>query len=206
MEIGLIGVGAIGGTLARHLVRAGHQVVLAGHEPRRAAALAHELGHAARAVQDPVEAAAPDLVVLAVPGTALEGLLDGLAPALAGTVVVDTTNPYGVQRGEPQGRWLADRLPGARVVRAFNTLQAQTLADAAFRDGQDRVAVALSGDDARALAVVAEVATELGLAPVVVGDLASSARQDPDGELYGVELPEQRMRDLVGLSDGPPGR
>ena len=124
---------------------------------------------------------------------------------IGGTVVVDATNPYGVDRGAPQGAWLAAQLPGALVVRACNTLPWETLRDAAFRTGPDRVALPVSADDPRATAVVAELAAELGFAPVVLGTLAASTPQDPGGELYAVELPEQRMRSLAALARGTGG-
>ena len=203
MRTAILGVGNIGGTLARHLARASHEVVLAGAGPRSATGLAAEIGAAATAAPDAVTAVeAGDLVVLATPAAPLAALLRPLRGVLAGKVVVDATNPYGVVRGAPQGAWLAAQLPGALVVRAFNTLSWETLRDAAFRTGPDRVAVPVSGDDPAATALVAELAAELGFAPVVLGDLSGSTRQDPGGELYAVELPEQRMRSLVALDRG----
>lgn len=206
MRTAILGVGRIGGTLARHLARASHDVVLVGAGPRSAAALAAELGAAATAAPDAATAVERgDVVVLATPAAPLEALLRPLRGLLSGKVVVDTTNPYGLDRGAPQGAWLAAQLPGAHVVRAFNTLPWETLRDAAFRTGPDRVALPVSGDDPAATAVVAELAAELGFAPVVLGPLRASAPQDPGGELYAVELPEERMRSLVALATGSDG-
>ena len=189
MRIGIIGVGHIGGTLARHLRRAGHQLTLASSSPASARGLADELDVAAG---DPAAAGDTEAVILAVPGATLPALLDGLAPGLAGRTVIDATNPYGVDRDVPQGVWLRDRLPEAQVVRAFNTLYWETLRDKAFSD--PRLALVLSGGAPAAKRTTAGLITDIGFAPVDLGGMDGVWRQEPDGPLYTVEATEADLR------------
>lgn len=197
MHIALIGTGNIGGTLARHLSRAGHTLILASGRPATAMALAEELGSDATAAVPAQAAVAGDAVVLAVPGAALDGLLDELGEALDGRVVVDATNPYGVDRGLPQGQWLQQRLPTSRVVRAFNTLYWTTLRDAAFRVGPDRLAMVLSGDREDARAKASTLIDSVGFAAVDLGPMSGVWRQEPDGPLYTVEMTEPLLRQHI---------
>jgi predicted dinucleotide-binding enzyme len=99
MTTAIIGVGNIGGALARHLVGGGEQVMLAAREEPNAAALAGELGPLASAatVQEAIEAA--DVVVFAVWFDALKQLITGYADVLDGKVVADPSNPVGITAG-----------------------------------------------------------------------------------------------------------
>ncbi|TMK97280.1 MAG: NADP oxidoreductase [Actinobacteria bacterium] len=148
MRIGIIGAGRIGGNAGRLFQEAGHEVFLGSHDT----------------VAD--AAAFADVVMLSVPWTAVDEVLERTRP-LGDKVVIDTTNPYGpggVQDlgGRSAGRFNADRMPGARVVRAFNTLTSGFQADAAGRSGADRVVLFLSGDDADAKALVGGLIEEIG--------------------------------------------
>ena len=118
------------------------------------------------------------VVVLAVPFTSIESLTNALAPALAGKIVVDTTNPLkpdfsGLATGDgpSAAERIAAALPEATVVKAFNTLFASLQADPnALGTALDAL---MATDDEAARATVAGLAREIGLRPVSVGPLAA---------------------------------
>ena len=143
MATTIIGVGNLGGTVARHLVNGGEAVVLAAKDESRARALADDLGSLAGAasVADAIDTA--DTVVLAVWLDPLRDVLAERAQRLDGKVVVDPTNPIGFENGQ-MIRTLPDAqssssvvrglLPaGAHYVKALGSLGATQWADAANR-------------------------------------------------------------------------
>ncbi len=154
MRIAIVGAGNVGGTLARRWQAAGHQVTTPGR------------GEAVPADSE--------LVLFAVPAAALEDAARAARPP-AGAVVVDATNPVGpgfthAHATGSQAERLRDALPGARVVKAFNTVGFNVMADPSF--GGTPATLALCGDDAAAKAVVSGLAAELGFAPLDAGPLA----------------------------------
>lgn len=181
MKIAFIGAGNVGAALATRLAEAGHDVVLA--ESREAsesvaAALARSPRLRALPVADAVAAA--EIVFLATPFPANEGLLPPLAEALAGKVLVDCTNPVGPGlthglRSERAGSELVQALvPGASVVKAFSIYGFENLADAAYPGYGVLPAMLFCGDDAGAKARVAELIGDVGFEPVDVGGLAQA--------------------------------
>ncbi|MBZ5713592.1 NADPH-dependent F420 reductase [Nannocystis pusilla] len=195
MTIGIIGTGAIGQALIKHLVRAGHRVLLSNSRgPESLADLARALGPGARAVTVR-EAATADIVFLAVPWKHLPAALKGL-PAWDGRIVVDPTNPLGPPDfrvadlgGRTSSEVVADMVPGARVVKAFNTLPPPVLG-ADPRQGGGRRVIFMSGDDQAAKAKVRDLIDGLGFAPVDLGSLAEGGKlqQFPGGPLPTLDL------------------
>jgi predicted dinucleotide-binding enzyme len=203
VRIGVIGAGRIGSGAARLLARAGHEVLLSfSRDPERLRAQAEEIG--ARA-GTPAEAAAfGDVVILAVPWPAIDEAISQAGP-LDGKVVIDTTNPFGRGGWEvPEGRTSTqvnqERLPGAKVVKSFNTLTAGFQQGAAGRTGSERVAMFLAGDDAEAKALVSGLIADAGFDPVDVGTAAEStileAPRRP-GAVYGEEYRRAEARAAV---------
>jgi 8-hydroxy-5-deazaflavin:NADPH oxidoreductase len=175
VKIGIIGAGRIGGNAGRLFEQAGHQVFLGSRDTLADAA------------------AFSDVVMLSVPWTAVDDVLATTGP-LDGKVVIDTTNPYGpggVQDlgGRSVGRVNAGRMPGARIVRAFNTLTSGFQSEAAGRSGEERAVMFLSGDDAQAKALVSGLIEEIGFAPCDVGGLDETVADAPrrPGAVYGEE-------------------
>lgn len=195
MKIGIIGVGAIGGALAGHLARAGHDLLLGNSRGGDAlAALAASLGPRVRAVKRE-EAAQADLVFLAVPWEHVPAALKGL-PAWNDRILVDATNPVvqpGFRLAELDGRSstevVASLAPGARVVKAGNTLLAAVLASDPRQAGGNRV-LFMCGDDAQGKEVVKKLFEDIGFAPIDLGTLATGARlqQFPGGPLPALNL------------------
>src|SRR2546423_8749335 len=181
MTTAIIGIGNIGGALARNLVGGGEPVVLAAKDEANAAALAQELGELARAATVEEAIAAADAVVFAVWLDTIKELISKDTDLLEGKVIVDPSNPIGfdengnVKRTLPDdqsaGSVVAAMLPtGAHYVKAFGTLAADSLASAANREPRRAVLVYAADDDAPAAAVV-RLISAAGLEPAQVGGL-----------------------------------
>jgi len=178
VKIGIIGTGRIGGALARHWVKAGHEVMMSSRHPEQLQALATELGPRAH-VGTPREAAAfGEVVLVSVPYAATAQIGKDYAAELAGKVVIDTGNPF-PQRDGPMaeealrkgvGEASAEFLQGTRLIRAYNCIPAASLANDANRE-PERIAIPVAGDDADALAVVQRLIRDSGFDAVVVGPL-----------------------------------
>lgn len=155
MRIGIIGAGRIGGNAARLFARAGHDVLLSfSRDPEKLRALARAIGERA-SDGSPAEAARyGEVVMLSVPWTAIDEALAAAGP-LTGKIVIDTTNQFGADGLEklPDEKSAAEvnaeRMPGWRLVKSYNTLTAGFQAEAAGRGEADRVAMFLAGEDPR---------------------------------------------------------
>ncbi|MEV8515259.1 NADPH-dependent F420 reductase [Dactylosporangium sp. NPDC051484] len=200
MKIGIIGSGHVGGTLTRRWRELGHDVTVANSRgPGSLAGLAAETGANAGTV---AEAARAELVVLAVPLRVVPGLP---AADLADRVVIDAGNYYPdrdgriaeIEAGTTSSRWTAEHLPGAQLVKVFNTIQAEHLRSGGRPPGgRGRVALPVAADDATAKRLVMGLVDELGFDPVDAGGLDDSWRQEPGTAVYGTD------RDAAGVLAG----
>jgi 8-hydroxy-5-deazaflavin:NADPH oxidoreductase len=193
-RVGVIGAGHIGATAARLLAGAGYDVALANSRgPETLADLAAEIGGRAESVEG--AARHGDVVLLAIPFGAYADLPEA---SLTGRIVIDAGNYYPGRDGhDPQldgdettsSELLAARLPGARVVKALNTLVWTVLRD---RSGErDRIALFMAGDDQDAKGRVAALIGDIGFAPVDAGGLADGGRKlQPGAPLSGAVLTE----------------
>ncbi|MFZ4208298.1 NADPH-dependent F420 reductase [Streptomyces tunisiensis] len=199
MRIGMLGAGTVAQALARHAIRQGHEVVLSNSRgPASLTPLVRELGLLARA-GTPAEAAAADLVVLAVGWPRVPEVAASL-PRLDGTVVVDATNQFASLPPNPRiadlgdltgSEYVASLLPGARVVKAFNALFAQYIA-ADPRHAAGRQVLFLAGDDPDAKRTVERLADSFGFAPVDLGPLREGGRLiQLGGPLSGLHVLKQ---------------
>ncbi len=189
MRIGIIGSGSIGGTLTRRLRDLGHEVVVANSRgPASLADLVAETGARAGTVEEAVQGA--DAVVVAVP---LGAVPDLSAAPFDGVVVIDACNYYpqrdgrlaAIDQGTTSSRWVADHLRGARVVKAFNTIQAAHLLELGQPQGQNRIALPVAGDDEQAKRLALALVDALGFDAVDAGPLDDSWRQEPGTPVYG---------------------
>ena len=190
MNIGIIGAGHIGSAFARALARAGIPAAIANRRgPESLRSLAGELGPTITAGTRE-QAASADIVLVAVNWSKLPAALEGL-PAWNGRIVIDANNPIEqplFQPAELHGRVssevFADLVPGARVVKAFNTLPSPLLEADPRADGGQRV-LFYSGDDANAKADVADLIERLGFFGLDLGPLAVGGKlaQFPGGPL-----------------------
>jgi 8-hydroxy-5-deazaflavin:NADPH oxidoreductase len=194
MKIGVIGAGRIGGNSATQAVKGGHEVMLSfARDPSGLDTLASELGPSA-SVGSPAEAVAfGDVVILSVPWGAIPEALSQ-AGDLTGKVLIDTTNQFGSGPMPPAGQtaasFNAQRMPGARYVKSFNTLTSGFQAEAADRQGEDRVVQWIAGDDDSAKQVAASLIEDMGYVPVDFGGTATCAVMEAPrrhGAVYGEE-------------------
>lgn len=195
MTTAIIGIGKIGGAVARHLVAGGESVVLAATDQSHVEALAGELGPLARAasVQDAI--ADGDAVVFAVWLDTMRELIPQHARLLEGKVVVDPSNPIGfdesgqpfrtLPEGQSAGSVVAALLPaGAHYVKAFGTLGADALAVGAYREPR-RAVLFYATDDDTAAATIERLIRAAGFDPLKAGGVADAGRIEvPGGDLY----------------------
>src|SRR3990172_6223396 len=177
MKVVIIGAGNVGSALARASKEAGHDVVVAARSEDKLDALVEELGvekagSNLQAVRD------ADVVVLAVSFPEIDGLLAEVGDALEGKVVIDPTNPV---KADLSGRAFEDtsgaeiiqeKVPGARVVKAFNTVFASKQADP-VQDGMPLDGL-VAGDDHDAKDTVLELLAKIGYRPIDVGPLSAA--------------------------------
>ncbi len=199
MNIGIIGSGHIGATAAKLFVGAGHPVAISNSRgPESLHGLIGELGPGAQATTSAEAAEFGELILVAIPlGRWRELPLD----RLPGRIVVDAMNYYPERDGQldlgegGSSGLLAAAAPGARVVKAFNTMNWELLGRESSEDPDRRLALFLAGDDEEAKAAVSELIREIGFAPVDTGSLAEGGRrQSPGSPIYNRPLTEAEAR------------
>lgn len=189
--VAIIGTGSVGSTLGPRFATLGHEVVYGSRSPDepRVKELVAATGVRARATEPGLAAQACELVVFAVPWEAAEASLKSLG-SLNGKVLVDVSNPLDVRDGReiavPVPSSGAEQLqawaPGAKVVKALNTVNYRVMKDPAIAGGP--VSVPLSGDDEAAKALVSQLVRGLGLEPVDVGPLRTARYTENMALLY----------------------
>jgi 8-hydroxy-5-deazaflavin:NADPH oxidoreductase len=192
--VAIVGTGNIGGTLAAEFAAGGQDFLLAGRDLEAVRKIAADLGEHAVAVSVDEAVERADVLVLAVWLDAFEQLIAEYGERLAGKVIIDPSNPVGpdgaggyrkmIPEQESSGQILAGRLPaGARLVKAFGTLSAPTLAAAARRE-PDRAVLFYAADDEAAGDLAADLIRTAGYEPVRVGGLDQSIRIEMYGDLH----------------------
>jgi predicted dinucleotide-binding enzyme len=211
MRIGVIGAGSMGGILARHLSRLGHQVSIANSRgPGSLAALAAEIGATPVSVVD--AARAGDIVILTIPTKAVANLPRDLFANVPGSVgVVDIGNYHpelrdgriaAIDRGMLDSQWVAQQV-GRPVIKAFNNIFAGSLLDKGVPKGTPaRIALPVAGDALDAKAVVLRLVEELGFEAVDAGGLDESWRQQPGTPAYCRDLDAAALRRALAEADG----
>jgi predicted dinucleotide-binding enzyme len=206
LKIGIVGTGNIGGALATHWAKAGHELVISSRHPEELQELAKSLGPKVR-VGTPSEAAKfGDVVVLSVPYKATPDVGRELASIWKGKIVLDTGNPYPFRDGamaqdaRKRGTGVTSKeyLPGVRLVRAFNAISEKNLKNDGNRK-EGRWAIPLASDDAEALKVAERLVRDAGFDPVVVGGLARAREFDVGTDVYTELLTAKQLREALGL-------
>ncbi|MRW82673.1 NADP oxidoreductase [Pseudoduganella sp. FT26W] len=193
MNIAIIGAGAIGAAIARTLSARGIPALIANSRgPESLSQLTAGLpGITPASVRDAAQA---DLVFLAVPWSKIPAAVQGL-DNWNGRIVVDTNNPIEAPAfrpvdlgGRASSAVIADLLPGARLVKAFNHLQPALLAADPRSEGGRRV-LFLSGDERAAKADVAALIERLGFFALDLGGVEQGRLQQfPGGQLPSLNL------------------
>lgn len=208
LKIGIVGTGNIGGALAKHWAKAGHEIVLASRHPEQLQDLAKSLGPKVRTGTPKEAAAFGDVVLISVPYAATPQLGRDLQGELKGKIVLDTGNPYPNRDGpmaedarkRGTGVASAEFLPGTRLVRAFNAIKWTDLTNEGNHPGE-KYAIPLAGDDSEALRVAQRLVRDAGFDPVVVGGLASARKFDVGTPVYVKLLTAAELRQALNLSD-----
>ena len=192
MKVGILGSGNIGAAAARLFVAAGHEVALSNSRgPESLHGLVDELGRRAHAMTIDDAARFGDVVLLAVPWRVPEALPK--PEILRGKIVIDAMNPYRADGGfydlggSTSSEEVLKRIPGVRLVKAFNTIYYVHLANRGRNDLplDQRHTIYVAGDDAEAKKVVARLIEEIGFAAVDTGSLREGGRlQEPNSPIY----------------------
>src|SRR6266446_2705772 len=210
MQIGIIGAGEVGGTLARHLAELGHQVSIANSRgPQSLTALAAETG--ATAVSVAAAAKAGDIVIIAIPSKAVADLPRELfANVPSKVVVIDIGNYHpelrdgridAIDRGMPDSQWVAQQIAHP-VIKAFNNIYARSLLEKGVSRGTSgRIALSVYGDSSGDRAGVLRLVDDLGFDPVDGGVLDDSWRQQPGTPAYCRDLEAAALRRALAEAD-----
>ena len=195
MTTAIIGIGNIGGTVARELASGGEPVVISAVNPDDLAKLAAEIGSRATAApsnRDAVQRA--DTIVLALWLGPMKTVIDEVADLLPGRLVIDTSNPISVgadgniSRTLPEGQSAAEVVSGwlpegARYAKAFGTLSAALLASGAHRT-PDPAVLFYATDDTGARSEMERLIRTAGFEPVRAGGLDACLRIEVGGDLH----------------------
>lgn len=207
-KIGIIGSGHIGGNLGILFAKAGYEVLYSSRHPGELKDLVMASGP--RACSGSVDEAITfgDVILLSVPLKAIPEFAASTKGALKGKIVIDTSNPYPERDGaigtegrkEPggMGPFVARLLPGARIIRAFNTVYFEDLRRTINRNG-DRIGIPIAGDDQEGLNAAVELVEQSGLEPVVVGSLSTSKLFDVGTAVYATSASAKEIREKLKL-------
>ena len=210
MRIGFIGAGNIGGTLARHLAKLGHQVSIANSRgPESLTALAAEIGATPVSVVDAANAG--EIVIISIATKAVADLPPNLfANVPSSVVVIDPGNYhpelrdgriYAIDQGMLDSEWVAQQI-GRPVIKAFNNILAKSLLEKGVPRGTTgRIALSVVGDSLDAKAMVLRLVDDLGFDPIDGGDLDNSWRQQPGTPAYCRDLDAAALRRALTEAD-----
>jgi predicted dinucleotide-binding enzyme len=207
MKIGIIGAGHIGSTIGGLWTKAGHPVFFSSRHPEELKDLVARLGPLAQAGTVDQAIAFGDVVFMAVPYGALPQIGKDYGKSLADKIVLDANNAVASRDGaitdevEHDGIGVTSQkyLPGARLVRAFNTLSYMIFEREANR-AAPRLAVPIAGDDQEAVQVAAGLVRDAGFDPVEVGKLADARRFQRGAPAYGQNVSAAELRQKLSLA------
>ena len=211
MTTAIIGTGGLGSAIARQLASGGETLRLSSADNESARTLAAKIGGAAVAAagnHDALQGA--DAVVLALRFTVLKGVIDEIADALTGKLVVVPSNPVtldaqgNVRRvlpeGQTSGEVVAGWLPaGARLAMAFGSMSAGLFESSSNRS-PEAAALFYAADDDRAGEQVERLIRTAGFEPVKAGGIEQSSRLEVGGDLHDLVVSPAEARSLIGAA------
>jgi len=211
MTTAIIGTGGLGSVIARVLASGGETLRLSSADNESARTLAAKIGGAAVAAADNHDALqGADAVVLALRFTVLNSVIDDIADALPGKLVVVPSNPVtldaqgNVRRvlpeGQTSGEVVAGWLPaGARLAMAFGSMSAGIFESSSNRSPEP-AALFYAADDDCAGEEVERLIRTAGFEPVKAGGIEQSSRLEVGGDLHDVVVSPAEARSLIGAS------
>ena len=209
LKIGTVGAGNVGRALGTVWVKAGHQVKFSSRHPDELRPWVEELGPSASVGTVAEAVAFGDVILLAIPYGALPQFGKDFAPALANkALVMDTCNPFPNRDGDVAvtaiekgaGTYIAELLPGAPVVRAFNAINYRLMARGGRQPNGTLTGMPIAGDDAKALSVASDLVRDVQYQPVIVGSLEFGKHLRPRQPLAG-ELDVDEIRRIAATLD-----
>ncbi len=210
-KIGIVGSGHIGGTLGILLAKAGYEVLFSSRHPAALDTLVKAAGPTACRGTVAEAIAFGDVIVLSLPLKAIPELDAGAKKALSGKIVIDTSNPYPERDGtiaeearkEPGGMgvFVARLLPGARLVRAFNTVYFEDLKKTTTKNNE-KIGIPIAGDDPEGVKAAEELVAQAGLDPVVVGGLRTSKLFDVGTPVYATSAAAKEIEVKLNIKTG----
>lgn len=210
-KIGIVGSGRIGGALGILLAKAGYEIFFSSRHPDMLKDLVRTAGLKARAGSVAEAVAFGDVIVLSLPLKAMPELDMNIKGSMKGKIVIDTSNPYPERDGkiaeearkEPGGMGIvvARLLPGARIVRAFNTVYFEDLKKGINKKGE-KIGIPIASDDQEGLNVAGELVERAGLDPVVVGGLSTSKLFDVGTAVYATSASAREIRGKITVEPG----
>ena len=206
LKIGVIGSGRIGSTLGGLWAKAGHEVMFSDRDAEQAKRAAEGAGAHARTGTVKEAVAFGDVVLIAVPYGALPAVAKEVDDALKGKIVVDPNNPVPARDGElgvqakEKGAAVSTAaiLPGARLVRSFNSWGYATMQREANRPAP-RMALPVAADDPETLKVGMKLVSDAGFDPVAAGSLAASKAYDLGSPVSGKIMTADELRSALSL-------
>jgi 8-hydroxy-5-deazaflavin:NADPH oxidoreductase len=199
MKIGILGAGRIGANAAALFAKAGHTVAISNSKgPESLKAQIQEHGTNVSAVTSEEAVNFGEIVLIAVPWLKRDQLPK--AELFENKIVIDAMNAYG-PRGiidlspSTSSEEVSKQLPGARLVKGFNTMYFETLRTSGKPSEEGRLVIFIAGDDSEAKAIVAHLIEEIGFAAVDTGFLHEGGRlQQPDSAIYNQPMTVEEAR------------
>jgi predicted dinucleotide-binding enzyme len=206
MNIGIIGAAEMGTCLASKFIKLGHTVSIANSRgPASLKQLAGEIGAEAASVEEVTQN--KEVIIIAIPQKNVQDLPKNLFKQLPeGVAVIETGNYYPTLRdgvipalikGGIDSLWVQELL-GIPVVKVFNSILATSINNFGKPKGEkNRIAIAVSGDDTKAKAVVFQLVDELGFDPFDVGSIGQSWKQQPGSPIYCRDIGLEELKKRV---------
>ncbi len=196
MKIGIIGSGNIGGTLGQHWAKAEHEVMFSSRHPEDLKSMADKVGASVGTTEE--AAAFGKVILLAIPYGKVPDVAQQIG-SLDGKILIDAGNPYPQRDGDVTQKviddesqtatgYVASLFPGAKTVKAFNSVSDRVFAKQAFKAGDERIAVQVCSDNSEAKETVKRLIADIGFAPQDLGDLSRGVLFEPDAPLYNQNL------------------
>jgi predicted dinucleotide-binding enzyme len=187
VKVGVLGSGDVGKSLARGFAGVGHQVMIGSRSPEKLNAFVKETSGVASGTFEQT-AKFGDVLALATLGIATEEAIQLAGPKnFEGKVVIDATNPLDFSGGMPPklfvghtdslGERIQRWLPGARVVKAFNTVGNAFFVNPDFPGGPPDMFI--GGNDADAKKIVSQICKHWGWGVIDLGGIESSRHLEP---------------------------
>ena len=199
MKIGIVGVGNIGGAVAKIFAKAGHSIILSwSRNPEKLQQLAAELSqYQSVEVGTPAEAVQKaDVVVLSAKFAIMDDMRNQMGD-VTGKIIIDTNNQYDIvlPDGKSAAQEVQERFEGATIVKAFNTLYFEFLLSKGF--ASPRFIIPISADDEAAKAIVSKLIEEVGFDVYDLGGLENVFAQEVTGPLYNKLLTREQADTLL---------